>query len=96
LEKFFDRLGEERSAKITLVSADAAEWIANVVAARCPKAKLCLDPFHVIQWATAALVLLYSRANVLVRGVTLCDRRSSHTGVTGGFGTASRVARRGG
>ena len=55
LEKFFDRLGEERCAQITLVSADAAEWIANVVAERCRNAELCMDPFHVVQWATAAL-----------------------------------------
>lgn len=55
LEKFFDRLGTERCAKITLVSADAAEWIANVVAARCPNAELCMDPFHTVQWATRAL-----------------------------------------
>lgn len=55
LEKFFDRLGVERCAKITLVSADAAEWIANVVAARCPNAELCLDPFHIVAWATKAL-----------------------------------------
>jgi transposase len=37
------------------VSADAAEWIANVVAARCPNAELCLDPFHIVAWATDAL-----------------------------------------
>ena len=55
LEKFFDRLGDERCAKIRLVSADAAEWIANVVAARCPNAELCLDPFHIVAWATKAL-----------------------------------------
>jgi transposase len=55
LEKFFDRLGEERCAQITLVSADAAEWIALVVAARCPGAELCLDPFHIVAWGTKAL-----------------------------------------
>ena len=55
LEKFFDRLGDERCAQITLVSADAAEWIANVVALRCPNAELCLDPFHIVAWATKAL-----------------------------------------
>ena len=55
LEKFFDRLGVQRCAEITLVSADAAEWIANVVAARCPKAELCMDPFHTVAWATKAL-----------------------------------------
>lgn len=55
LRTFFDLLGEERCAAITLVSADAAQWIANVVAQRCPQATLCMDPFHVIQWATKAL-----------------------------------------
>jgi transposase len=55
LEKFFDRLGDERCAAIRLVSADAAEWIGNVVADRCKNAELCLDPFHVVQWATKAL-----------------------------------------
>jgi transposase len=55
LDKFFVRLGDDRCAKITLVSADAAEWIAVVVAARCPNAELCMDPFHTVQWATKAL-----------------------------------------
>jgi transposase len=55
LEKFFDSLGEQRCAQITLVSADAAEWIANVVAERCKNAELCLDPFHIVAWATKAL-----------------------------------------
>ncbi len=55
LEKFFDRLGDDRCAAITLVSADAAEWIRNVVEARCPNAELCLDPFHIVSWATKAL-----------------------------------------
>ena len=55
LGKFFDELGEDRSALITLVSADAAEWIATVVAERCPNATLCADPFHMVAWATGAL-----------------------------------------
>jgi transposase len=55
LERFFDLLGEARSAQLTLVSADAAGWIAGVVARRCPAAALCLDPFHVVRWATDAL-----------------------------------------
>jgi transposase len=55
LDRFFDALGEQRSRQITLVSADAATWIANVVARRCPAAALCLDPFHIVRWATDAL-----------------------------------------
>jgi transposase len=53
--KFFDALGPERSAALTHVSADGAEWIARVVAARVPQAVLCCDPFHVAGWATDAL-----------------------------------------
>ncbi|MGW3661510.1 ISL3 family transposase [Streptomyces sp. NPDC005151] len=55
LRTFFDLLGEERSAKITHVTADAAEWISKVVAERCPGAVRVMDPFHVVQWATEAL-----------------------------------------
>jgi transposase len=55
LRRFFDLLGEERSKRIELVSADGAGWIEEVVAERCPNARVCLDPFHVVQWATAAL-----------------------------------------
>ena len=55
LRGFFDALGSERAAQITHVSADAAEWIAAVVAERCPTAVLCADPFHVVAWATEAL-----------------------------------------
>jgi transposase len=55
LNSFFDLLGEERCAGIQLVSADAAEWIGDVVAERCPNATLCIDAFHVVAWATEAL-----------------------------------------
>ena len=55
LRTFFDELGESRCAAITLVSADAAEWIATVVRERCQNATLCLDPFHICQWASKAL-----------------------------------------
>lgn len=55
LRGFFDLLGKERCKKIRLVSADAAEWIADVVAERCKKATLCTDGFHVVSWATEAL-----------------------------------------
>jgi len=55
LEGFFDALGEARSRQLTHVSADAAGWIASVVARRCPQARVCLDPFHIVAWATDAL-----------------------------------------
>jgi len=55
LRSFFDVLGPERSAQLTHVSADGADWIAAVVAERCPAAQQCADPFHVVRWATEAL-----------------------------------------
>jgi len=55
LERFFDALGEAGARQLTHLSADAASWIANVAARRCPQAVVCLDPFHVVKWATDAL-----------------------------------------
>jgi transposase len=55
LRKFFRELGKEGRAAIQLVSADAASWIGNVVREQCPDAILCIDPFHVVAWATKAL-----------------------------------------
>jgi transposase len=55
LAKFFDLLGAERSARVKVVTADAAGWIGDVVAERCGQAVLCIDGFHVVQWATDAL-----------------------------------------
>jgi transposase len=55
LERFFDRLGPVRAAALRFVTADGAAWIKNVVKRRCPQATLCLDPFHVVSWATDAL-----------------------------------------
>jgi len=72
LRLFFDLLGAERSAKIGLVSADGAAWIEEVVSERCPNAALCLDPFHVVQWASAAL-------DEVRRGVWNAARRTGQT-----------------
>lgn len=62
LGRFFDALGVERTAQITHVSADAADWIAAVVTERCPTAIRCADPFHVVAWATEALDVERRRA----------------------------------
>jgi transposase len=52
---FFDALGPARSAALTHVSADGADWIHTVVADRAPGAVVCLDAFHVVAWATTAV-----------------------------------------
>ena len=55
LRAFFTALGPARSAQITHVSADGADWIADVVARHSPTALVCADAFHVVSWATDAL-----------------------------------------
>jgi transposase len=55
LAAFFDALGAERCGQITHVSADGADWIADVVEQRCVNAVRCADPFHIVKWATEAL-----------------------------------------
>lgn len=55
LKRFFRALGKAGCAAIKLVSADAASWIGKVVREQCPNAALCIDPFHVVQWATNAV-----------------------------------------
>lgn len=55
LSGFFTALGPERCARIELVSADGADWIFNAVRDHCLNADICLDPFHVVAWATNAL-----------------------------------------
>jgi transposase len=55
LRRFFDALGDQRSALLTHISADGAEWIHTVASERAPQAVLCLDAFHVVAWATAAV-----------------------------------------
>jgi len=75
LRGFFDALGPERSAQITHVSADAAEWIARVVAERCPNAIRCADAFHVVAWATDALDEVRRKAWNDARGIARGEGR---------------------
>jgi len=80
LHRFFDALGEARCAALTHVSADAADWIAAVVAARCPGAVRCADPFHVVAWATDALDEVRRQAWNTARGAVSQRRAPRATG----------------
>lgn len=55
LDAFFEKLGPELCSRIQLVSLDAAPQWRLSVRQHCPNAKLCLDPFHVVKWASDAL-----------------------------------------
>jgi transposase len=61
LGEFFAILGEQRCKQITLVSADGADWIADMVALNCPNAKLCMDPYHVVVWVNKAVTEVRQR-----------------------------------
>lgn len=55
VEGFFKRLGPERCRKLRVVTMDGALWIQEIAREYAPFALICLDPFHVVQWATEAL-----------------------------------------
>ncbi|UNX55518.1 ISL3 family transposase [Georgenia sp. TF02-10] len=80
LRAFFDALGPDRCAQITHVSADAADWIAAVVAERCPNAVRCADPFHVVAWATDALDEVRRQAWNRARGAVTRRRAGRASG----------------
>ena len=69
LGQFFDLLGDERSKQIRLVSADGADWIHDLVQARCENATICLDAFHVVRWAIDALDVTRRRVWNLARSL---------------------------
>jgi transposase len=52
---FFDDLGERRSKLLRAVTCDGATWIQDVVKLRAPKAKICLDAFHLMSWVSEAV-----------------------------------------
>ena len=71
LQRFFDLLGPERASRIRLISADAAEWIADTALGGAPDATLCLDPFHICRWASDALDVVRRWAWNLLRRMDL-------------------------
>ncbi len=80
LQAFFDLLGPQRASRIKLISADAAEWIADCALAACPNATLCLDPFHICRWASQALDVVRRWIWNLLRSMGLSDRAAQLKG----------------
>lgn len=74
LQEFFDLLGPERARRIKLISADAAEWIGECALAACENATLCLDPFHIVRWATQALDIVRRWVWNVLRSIGLSGR----------------------
>ena len=55
LERFFDQLGEQETAKLSAVSIDMSGGYQKALRDRCPQATVCFDPFHVVALANRAL-----------------------------------------
>ena len=55
LDRFFRSLTEEQRKSIQVVTGDGARWITDAIAEYCPNADRCVDPFHVVEWATEAV-----------------------------------------
>lgn len=75
LHMFFDELGARRTRALTHISADGGKYIASVLADRVPQAIWCMDPFHVVQWATRAIDRCRMRLLHRVSGLSKADHR---------------------
>jgi len=80
LQEFFDLLGPERASAIKLVSADAAYWIGDCALAACTNATLCLDPFHIVRWASQALDVVRRWIWNVLRSIGLGQRATQLKG----------------
>ena len=55
LDRFFRGLTEEQRNSIRVVTGDGARWITSAIEEYCPNCDRCVDPFHVVEWATEAV-----------------------------------------
>lgn len=55
LDRFFRGLTEEQRSSIRVVTGDGAKWITASIEEYCPNCDRCVDPFHVVEWATTAV-----------------------------------------
>ena len=55
LEKFYEELSEEQRKSIKVVTGDGARWITECVEKYTPDCVRCMDSFHVVERANAAL-----------------------------------------
>jgi transposase len=75
--KFFDELGPDRSAQLEAISMDMDEGFRRAAGERAPEARLCFDPFHVVQMFSRAVDRLRQQTtNQLVRFMSPVQRRN--------------------
>ncbi|MEU4245771.1 ISL3 family transposase, partial [Actinoplanes sp. NPDC026619] len=71
LGAFLQSLGEAGRARIEAVSMDMTAIYRKATIKHVPDAKVCLDPFHVIKWASEALDLAYYGTSHLAAPITV-------------------------
>lgn len=69
--EFLDSLGEAGKARIEAVSMDMTPIYRKATIAHVPHAAICLDPFHVIKWASEALDLAYQGTSQLAAPIAV-------------------------
>lgn len=55
LGQFYEELGPERCRRLEAVTMDGSTAYRRATQDHAPKAKVCMDPFHVMKWAGEAL-----------------------------------------
>lgn len=55
LEEFYKKLSDEQKSSIKVVTGDGAKWITECVEKFTPSCVRCMDSFHVVEWANAAV-----------------------------------------
>jgi transposase len=75
LAEFFDLLGPQRASRLQAVTMDGSKAFRAATSQAAPNAAICLDPFHIIKWASEALDAVFraerfeflTRANLAAR-----------------------------
>lgn len=75
LERFYDELGEERTARLAAVSLDMGGAYEKATRTKAPQARQCVDPFHLVKLANAAVDKTRRWAWNLHRGEKLASAR---------------------
>lgn len=98
LEHFYRSLTPEQLASIKVVTGDGARWITECVEEFTPNCERCVDPFHVVQWATEALDEVrrdvwreaYSEAQALAKEVPKSPGRPKKDDVAAAIAKAAK------
>ena len=73
LEKFYEELSDKQRKNIKVVTGDGARWITECVEKYTPECVRCMDSFHVVEWANAALdevrINAWRDANAIVKAL---------------------------